>query len=66
MTRARIVLVLFIVYCGDLVWKLANWHEMSAGLQWYIIALALTIRFAVMAGLLWLYIKLKKSPQQSI
>ncbi len=58
---AQITLVLLVAYCVDLIWKLAHWDEMSAGLQWYVIVLALTVRFAFMAGLLWVYLKLKNN-----
>jgi hypothetical protein len=56
-TLERLVLVLLIVYCLDLAWKLANWRELSGGLDWWMIALGLTIRFAFMVGLLFLFIR---------
>ena len=50
-TGKNALLTLFILYCVDLAWKLAHWHEMVGGLEWWIVAGALTVRFAVMAGL---------------
>jgi hypothetical protein len=60
-TFERIVLVLLVAYCLDLAWTLANWRELSGGLDWWMIALGLTIRFAFMGGLLFLFIQTRRA-----
>jgi hypothetical protein len=52
-----IALILFLLYCLDLVWKLAHWGQYSAGLKTSTIALALTFRLVFMAFLLWMYLR---------
>ena len=47
-------LVLLIVYCLDLFWKLPIGRFSRA------LTLALTVRFSFMAGLAWLYFHFKK------
>jgi hypothetical protein len=42
-TGERAALVLLIAYCLDLAWKLAHWSELTKGLDWWMIAMALTI-----------------------
>jgi hypothetical protein len=60
--QRRSALILFIAYSLDLIWKLANWHDFVDGLPWWGLALALSVRFAFMAGVLFLYLKLRRSP----
>jgi heme/copper-type cytochrome/quinol oxidase subunit 2 len=60
-TGERAALVLLIAYCLDLAWKLAHWSELTKGLDWWMIAMALTIRFAVMGGLLFLFIRMRRA-----
>ena len=59
-TGKNAVLILLILYCLDLAWKLAHWHALADGLEWWIIAGALTVRFAVMAGLLVGYLRISR------
>jgi len=40
-TGERAALVLLIAYCLDLAWKLAHWSELTKGLDWWMIAMAL-------------------------
>jgi hypothetical protein len=46
------VRMLLIAYCLDLAWKLAHWSELTKGSDWWMIAMALILRFAVMGSLL--------------
>jgi hypothetical protein len=64
-TGERSVLLLLIVYCLDLVWKLANWHQLTDGLDWWMTALALGIRFAFMGGLLLVFLRLRKAARSA-
>jgi hypothetical protein len=59
-TLERLALFLLVLYC-DLAWKLAHWGQMSNGLAWWAIALALTIRFAFMGGLFFMFIRARKA-----
>jgi hypothetical protein len=52
-----IALILFLLYCLDLAWKLAHWGQYSAGLKASTIALALAFRLVFMAFLLWMYLR---------
>ena len=52
-----IALLLFVLYCFDLAWKLAHWSQYSAGLRIPTILFALTFRLAFMAFLLWIYLR---------
>jgi hypothetical protein len=60
-TVERSALVPLVAYCLDLAWKLVNWGEFSRGLDWWMIAMALTVRFAFMGGLLFLFIRVRKA-----
>ena len=60
-TFERSVLALLTVYCLGLAWNLAKWEKLSAGLDWRMIALALTIRLAFMGGLLFLFIRSRRA-----
>ena len=65
MPRAdQAVLFLLILYCADLAWKLANWGQLTGSLSGRMIAGALTIRFAVMTGLLWVYLRMRKNAKK--
>jgi hypothetical protein len=64
-TGQRAVLLLLVLYCLDLVWKLAHWRDLTRGLDWWALAIALTVRFAFMLGLLYALIRIKKSSQES-
>lgn len=59
-TGKNAVLVLLILYCIDLAWKLAHWQALVGNLEWPMVALALTVRFAFMAGLLMLYLRISR------
>ena len=52
-----IALILFLLYCVDLAWKLSHWGQYSAGLKTSTIALALAFRLVFMAFLLWMYVR---------
>jgi hypothetical protein len=52
-----IALILFLLYCVDLAWKLAHWGQYSADLKTSTIALALTFRLLFMAFLLWMFLR---------
>jgi len=54
------------MYCLDLAWKLAHWNELTRGLEWWMIALALAVRFAVMAGFLYFYLRLRRSSKNLV
>lgn len=54
-----IALILLLLYCVDLAWKLAHWSQYSAGLKTSTIALALTFRLVFMAFLLWMFVRAK-------
>jgi hypothetical protein len=56
-----IALLLFILYCVDLVWKLAHWSQYSAGLKTSTIVFALAIRLVFMAFLFWIYLRARKT-----
>jgi TRAP-type C4-dicarboxylate transport system permease small subunit len=60
-TGERAILLLLVVYCVDLAWKLVNWGQLTKGLDWWMIAGALTVRFAVMGGLLVLFIRIRRT-----
>jgi hypothetical protein len=64
-TSRRSALALLVLYTVDLSWKLAHWHTLSGDLSWWMIALPLTVRFAFMACMLWVYLKLGKRPDES-
>jgi hypothetical protein len=59
-TPKNAALLLLIAYCLDLFWKLINWNDFTRGTPWWALTLALTVRFAFMAGLAWLYLRYKK------
>ena len=56
-----IALILFFLYCVDLVWKLAHWSLYSAGLSRATLAGALILRFIFMAFLLGIYLRERRS-----
>ena len=60
-TSKWIALLLFILYCLDLGWKLAHWSQYSAGLKPSSIGLLLTVRVVFMAFLLWIYLRARKA-----
>jgi hypothetical protein len=59
-----IALILFILYCADLIWKLAHWSQYSAGLAAWQIGMALSLRLVFMAFLLWMYVRARRSTMQ--
>jgi hypothetical protein len=63
--RQRMVLVLFIVYCLDLAWKLAHWAAYARALEWWMIALALAVRFAFMAFMLSVLLQYRNDRPES-
>jgi hypothetical protein len=56
-----IALVLFVLYCADLAWKLAHWSQYSAGLRISTLAIALTLRLLFMVFLLWVYLRARRA-----
>jgi hypothetical protein len=62
--QRRAAFFLLVIYCLDLAWKLADWHDTFSDLSWWGIALGLTFRFAFMGFLLYIYSRLKKTPQE--
>ena len=56
-----IALILFILYCADLAWKLTHWNQYSAGLKMSTFAIALTLRLIFMAFLLWMYLRARRT-----
>lgn len=55
-----IALILFVLYCADLIWKLAHWSQYSAGMSGLMIAVLLTLRLLFMAFLFWMYMRARK------
>jgi hypothetical protein len=55
-----IALILFVLYCADLIWKLAHWSQYSAGMSVLTIAVLLTLRLLFMAFLFWMYMRARK------
>ena len=55
-----IALILFVLYCADLGWKLTHWSQYSAGLKTSTLAIALTLRLLFMAFLLWMYLRARR------
>jgi magnesium-transporting ATPase (P-type) len=62
--QRRAALFLLIAYSVDLAIKLVDWHETFGKVPWWGIALGLTIRCAFMGGVLFLYLKLRKVPEE--
>jgi len=60
-TAKWVALILFVLYCADLVWKLAHWSQYSAGLKISTIVIALTFRVIFMAFLLWMYFRARRA-----
>jgi len=60
-TPERASLVLLILYCIDLIWKLAFWNQFTHGLNLWMVAVALIVRFTFMGGLLVMYLRFRKS-----
>ena len=48
--KNRLILLLFILYCCDSLWKFLHWHAYMNGLPMYGIVVALTVRFLFMGG----------------
>lgn len=64
--QKRAVLFLLVVYSVDLAWKVANWHDAFGDAPWWGIALGLIVRFSFMGFMLFLYLRLKKLPQDPL
>jgi hypothetical protein len=60
-TAKWIALILFVLYCVDLVWKLRHWSEYSAGLKVSTIVIALAFRLVFMVFLLWMYFRARRA-----
>jgi len=60
-TAKWIALILFVLYCVDLSWKLAHWSQYSAGLKISTIVIAVTYRLVFMAFLLWMYLRARRA-----
>ena len=52
-----IALILFLLYCVDLAWKMAHWSQYAAGLKISSIILLLVLRLWFMAFLLGMYLR---------
>ncbi|PYY17743.1 MAG: hypothetical protein DMG60_10640 [Acidobacteria bacterium] len=61
-TAKWIALILFVLYCIDLAWKLAHWSQYSAGLKLSRIVIALAFRLIFMAFLWWMYLRARRAP----
>jgi hypothetical protein len=61
----RAVLLLLVLYSLDFVWKLSHWGALTKRLDWWALAMALTVRFAFMGGLLYALFRLKRAFQES-
>ena len=61
--QKRAALFLLVVYSIDLAWLL-NWREAFGDVPWWGIALGLTVRFGFMGFILFMYLRLKKAPQE--
>lgn len=55
-----IALVLFVLYCLDLIWKLAHWGQYAAGMSLGAIVVLLFFRLLFMAFLLFMYLRARK------
>ena len=55
--KNRGLLILFLLYCIDSIRKIAHWQSYAKDGTWWGIALALSVRFAFMTGLLWFYLR---------
>jgi hypothetical protein len=60
-TLERLTLAILVAYWVDLAWKLAHWNQLSKGLEWWIIALALMVRFAFMGFLLAVFLRARRA-----
>ena len=60
-TPERASLVLLILYCADLIWKLSFWTQFTRGLNLWMVAVALTVRFSFMGALLIMYLRFRES-----
>jgi hypothetical protein len=59
-TISRVSLLLLIVYCLDLAWKLPLLKELTTKGPWPLVILALAWRFAYMAGLFWAFVSFRR------
>ena len=55
-----IALILLVLYCADLVWKVAHWSQYSSGLRLWMILVALSLRLLFMGFLLWMYLRARR------
>jgi len=60
-TPERASLVLLILYSADLIWKLSFWTQFTRGLNLWMVAGALIVRFGFMGALLFMYLRFRKS-----
>ncbi|HKR30038.1 MAG TPA: hypothetical protein VJT08_06160 [Terriglobales bacterium] len=56
-----IALILFVLYCADLIWKLAHWNQYAADLAPWQLGTALTLRLVFMAFLLWMFVRARRA-----
>jgi len=56
-----IALILFLLYCADLAWKLTHWSQYAAGLRVPTIILLIGLRSAFMVFLLWMFLRARRS-----
>jgi len=52
---------LLVLYCLDLLWKLAHWTGSFGGIPWWGLVLGLSIRFAVMGWIAKVYLNSRNS-----
>jgi len=64
-TAAFACLFLLIVYSIDFMWEALHWRAFAWGAPWWAIAIGLVVRFAFMAGILLLYLRLRKKRQSA-
>jgi hypothetical protein len=60
-SREQLALFLFTLYVLDLVWKLFHWQQLTAGVPWWTVVMALAVRSCFMGGLLYVYLQYRKN-----
>lgn len=56
-----IALILFVLYCADLGWKLAHWRQYAVGLDRWQLGTLLMLRLLFMAFLLWMFLRARRA-----
>jgi len=60
-TAKWVALILFVLYCIDLAWKIAHWSQYSNGLKTSTIVIALAFRLVFMSFLFWMYLRARRT-----